>query len=122
MVTPEGQEVLCRTVEVDFDPFAHSPASVRKNLGYSGEMLHCVGNVGELVKLDESTGGRPEYGVAGGDWNSNYQEINLQMTDDKNPREYSGRSARIGFRILIDVDLDRADPEFLEEAEQVESF
>ncbi|MCZ6794031.1 MAG: bifunctional serine/threonine-protein kinase/formylglycine-generating enzyme family protein [Planctomycetota bacterium] len=112
------RSVVCPVVEVSFDPLAKLAAKVRKALNYRGEFLHLIGNVGELVKVevegDGESDGENDYRIAGGDWDSNYEKINLRASDPWNPKRYTTRNAKTGFRVLIDPA--EAPKEFLERA------
>jgi serine/threonine-protein kinase len=95
MTWGEGKQLVCRAVEVDFDPFDSCPADLLEKLHYSSEILHLIGNVRELVLLPDGA-----YGVAGGDFGENYEDINLQL-ESKDLQRFNRPDAKTGFRIVI---------------------
>lgn len=115
MQIENGDAVPCRVVEVGFDPFKDIPNKTKDKLGYSGEILHLIGNVGEIVSYGK------KYAIAGGDWNGDYDEFKIT---DQNPPDYTetSRSARVGFRLAIPLDKDwrkgHAKKEFLEKIKE----
>jgi serine/threonine protein kinase len=101
-------------VEVDFDPFESCPPKLREDLQYrlspeSPDILHLIGNVSELVKLQDGS-----YGVAGGSFNDNYEAIDLR----KDPLTFRGPDSRTGFRMVRPIE--GAPHEFIEAAKKKE--
>ncbi len=86
-------------VKVSFDPFPTLSAESRKRLGYSGEILHLIGNVGEIVVLDPE---REECGIAGGDFEDGYEDLNIHDP----PRPFQP-THKTGFRLVIPLDQPR---------------
>jgi hypothetical protein len=80
-----------RAVEADFDPW---PTSAKKTLMYSGEILHLIGNVGELVLREDGS-----YGIAGGDFSDPYEGISLLR--DESVKKHEKTESKTGFRVVI---------------------
>ena len=94
-----------RPVETDFDPF---PRELRKE-NHALAILHQIGNVGELVRWPHQRG---EYGIAGGDFDTEYDEFGLEL--EPHPYDEHDRYAMTGFRLVIV--LEGADPDFRKRA------
>jgi len=91
--------IICRAVEADFNPF---PKTNKKHVG---EILHLIGNVGEIVSE-----GNVFY-VVGGHYDTSFKDISLLSPDRS---RFETANAWTGFRIVIDPE--NANPEFLKKA------
>jgi serine/threonine-protein kinase len=85
-----------RAVEVSFfDPW---PEDVKQRLGYAGEILHLIGNVGELVVMEDGS-----HRIAGGDFTSSYETLKLR--EEGVSKEYQAPPDSLtGFRVVILLD------------------
>src|SRR6185295_5702531 len=114
MVTKRGK-IPHRAVPVDFDPFNTADPKTLADLHYSGKVLHLIGNVGELVRMRPGGGYEDfEFGVAGGDFQSIYQDTQLLRP----PLRYNGPDSSTGFRVVIPLPLDRGNADFKAELDR----
>ncbi|MBI4603293.1 MAG: protein kinase [Planctomycetes bacterium] len=115
MVAGDGRRVPCRVVKVGFDPFGSRTAQVLSQLNYSGEILHLIGNVGELVAM-----GGGAYAIAGGNTYTPYGAINLNLPSEQSEtrKTFDDKpDSMTGFRLVID--LEYAPQEFVALAKEV---
>jgi serine/threonine protein kinase len=100
-----GGSGVSRVVDAAFDSFVSCPPELRKRLNYSGDIVHLIGNVGELVRLEGDPGkdAKPEagagWGIAGGDFDTNYDSINLRAAEPQ--RRFERPDAMTGFRLVM---------------------
>ena len=90
-------------VKVNFDVSGALPPGVLQKLDFKNEFFHVIGNVGEFVLFDPEATGNAAYRVAGGDFETQYDMVNIQK-DNVNPKMYSGPNASTGFRMAANAD------------------
>jgi serine/threonine-protein kinase len=101
-----------RPVEADADPYP--PAY--KEQAKSAKLLHVLGNVAELVWRRGDAFRAASYSIAGGDFETSFADISLNREPKQYRNDRDDRVYTVGFRMVIEPDPQKADPDFLERA------
>jgi len=108
ILRPGNEAQPVRHVRVDESPFPYRVGEAR-----FARIWHILGNVGELVKREKG------YGIAGGNYDSDYQQVGLEREPDPYLEDRKSRTKWTGFRLVILPA--EGDPEFLDAAKEAEA-